>query len=207
MMQLFGFWRSLATFRVRIALNLKGVMIPETMIDLDRGDQHAPAFRCINPMGAVPALILEDGTVLTQSMAILEWLEETETLPALLPVDAIARARARALCAITVADTHPLIVPRVQKILGKTWDEPARLDWNRHWFGEGLAAYERQIGDAPFCCGDAPGLADICLASHVVGAQRFGVDLTPYPTVRRIHEACMAMPEFARAHPQRQPGA
>ena len=207
MIQLFGFWRSLATYRVRIALNLKGIMIPETMVDLDRGDQHAPGFRRINPMGAVPALITEDGTVLTQSMAILEWLEETESLPKLLPSSPAARARARALCAITVADTHPLIVPRVQKVLAKSWDEPVRLDWNRHWFTQGLEAYELQVGDAPFCCGDTPGLADICLASHVAGAQRFGVDLAPYAAVRRIHDACMAMPEFARAHPLRQPGA
>ena len=207
MIQLFGFWRSLATYRVRIALNLKGVMIPETMIDLDLGDQHAPAYRHINPMGAVPALILEDGTVLTQSMAILEWLEETETLPKLLPTSPAARARARALCAITVADTHPLIVPRVQKFLGQSWDEPTRLDWNRHWLTQGLMAYEQQVGHDRFCCGDMPGLADICLASHVAGSQRFGVDLTPYTNVGRIHDACMAMPEFARAHPLRQPGA
>jgi len=207
MMQLFGFWRSLATYRVRIALNLKGVLIPETMIDLDRGDQHDPRFRKLNPMGAVPALVLEDGTVLTQSLAILEWLEETESLPKLLPQDPAARARARALCAITAADTHPLVVPRVQAYLGKTWDEAARLQWNRHWFTLGLQSYEVQVGPGPFCSGDEPGLADACLASHVAGAQRFGVDLEPYAAVRRIHDACTAMPEFARAHPLRQPGA
>ncbi len=207
MMQLFGFWRSLATYRVRIALNLKGIPIPETPVDLDRGEQDHPRFRRINPMGAVPALVLEDGTVLTQSLAILEWLEETETLPALLPSEPIARARARALCAITAADTHPLIVPRVQRYLGGSWDEAARMGWNRHWFTEGLTAYEAQVGPGPFCCGDTPTLPDICLASHIVGAQRFEVDLTPYPAVRRIHEACAAMPEFARAHPQRQAGA
>ena len=207
MMQLFGFWRSLATYRVRIALNLKGIAIPETMIDLDRGDQHDPKFRRINPMGAVPALVLDDGTVLTQSMAILEWLDETDRLPKLMPASPEARARARALCAITASDTHPLIVPRVQQMLGRTWDGAARLDWNRHWFTEGLNAYERQVGGGRFCCGDEPGLADICLASHVVGAVRFGVDLEPYAAVRRIYDACAAMPEFARAHPSRQQGA
>ncbi|MDT7951665.1 MAG: maleylacetoacetate isomerase [Acetobacteraceae bacterium] len=207
MMQLFGFWRSLATYRVRIALNLKGIPIPETMIDLDRGEQDSPAFRRINPMGAVPALVLDDGTVLTQSMAILEWLDETDSLPKLLPGDPVARARARALCAITVADAHPLVVPRVQRYLGANWDEAARMDWNRHWFTRGLDAYEQQVGDRAFCCGEEPGLADICLASHIAGAQRFGVDLAPYPAVRRIDDACCSMPEFRRAHPLRQPGA
>ena len=207
MMQLFGFWRSLATYRVRVALNLKGIHIPETMIDLDRGDQHEGPFRKMNPMGAVPALVLADGTVLTQSLAIMEWLDETEKVPPLLPADPIARARARALCAITAADTHPLVVPRVQAYLGRSWDEAARMEWNRHWFTKGLEAYEAQVGSDPFCCGDEPGMADACLASHVAGSQRFGVDLTPYEQVRRIHDACMALKAFIRAHPLRQPGA
>jgi maleylacetoacetate isomerase len=206
-MQLYGFWRSLATYRVRIALNLKGMQIPEIPVDLDRGDQHKPKFRKLNPMGAVPALILDDGTALTQSLAILEWIEEVERLPPLLPKDPAARARARALCAITAADTHPLVVPRVQAYLSQHWDEAARTEWSRHWFAKGLEAYEAQLGPAPFCTGDEPGMADACLASHVVGAQRFGVDLAAYPAVRRVHEACMGRQEFVRAHPMRQPGA
>ncbi len=208
MMQLYGFWRSLATYRVRIALNLKGMQVPEIMIDLDRGDQHAAAFRKLNPMGAVPALILSDGTALTQSMAILEWIEEVERLPPLLPSEPNARARARALCAITVADTHSLVVPRVQAYLGgRHWDEPARMEWNRNWFTKGLDAYEKQVGEGPFCTGEEPGMADACVASHVAGAQRFGVDLEPYPAVRRIHDSCMTKQEFVRAHPLRQQGA
>ena len=206
-MQLYGFWRSLATYRVRIALNLKGMQIPELSVDLDKGDQHKPSFRRLNPMGAVPALILDDGTALTQSMAILEWIEEVEPLPHLLPQDPAARARVRALCAITTADSHPLVVPRVQAYLGQGWDEAARLDWNRHWFAQGLDAYEKQVGPGPFCAGAQPGMADACLASHIAGAQRFGVDLAPFPAVRRIHDACLGMQEFVRAHPQRQPGA
>lgn len=206
-MQLYGFWRSLATYRVRIALNLKGMQVPELMIDLDKGEQHNPKFRKLNPMGAVPALVMQDGTVLTQSMAILEWIEETERIPPLLPKDPAARARVRALCAITVADTHPLVVPRVQAYLGESWDEAARMAWNRNWFTKGLEAYEVQVGPGPFCTGEEPGLADACLASHIAGAQRFGVDLDPYPAVRRIHEACKARPEFTRAHPLRQAGA
>ncbi len=207
MMQLYGFWRSLATYRVRIAFNLKGIAVPEIMIDLDRGEQHEAKFRQLSPMGAVPALILDDGTALTQSLAILEWIEETEPTPPLLPKNPVARARARALCLVTAADTHPLVVPRVQAYLGKTWDEPARMAWNRHWFTKGLDAYDKQVGSGPFCCGPEPGLADACLASHVAGAQRFGVDLAPYEAVRRIHDACIAKPEFSRAHPLRQPGA
>lgn len=208
-MQLHGFWRSLATYRVRIALNLKGVAVPETMVDLDAGDQHAPSFRAINPMGAVPALVLDDGTVLTQSLAILEWIEETHPTPPLLPDGAAARARIRALCAITAADTHPLVVPRVQGYLGKAFgaDDAARRTWAAHWFTLGLQAYEAQVGAGPFCAGDAPGLADCCLASHVAGAERFGADLQPFPAVRRIQGACMALPAFADAHPLRQPGA
>lgn len=208
-MQLYGFWRSLATYRVRVALNLKGVTAPETPIDLDRGDQHAPGFRALNPMGGVPALVLDDGTVLTQSLAILEWIEETYPVPPLLPEGAAARARVRALCAITAADTHPLVVPRVQGYLGRVFgaDDAARQTWAAHWFTEGLQAYEAQVGAGPFCTGDAPGMADACLASHVAGAERFKADLQPFPAVRRIQAACMALPAFADAHPLRQPGA
>lgn len=208
-MQLHGFWRSLATYRVRIALNLKGVAVPEAMVDLDAGDQHAPAFRALNPMGGVPALVLDDGTVLTQSLAILEWIEETYPAPPLLPDGAAARAHVRALCAITAADAHPLVVPRVQGYLGRAFgaDDAARRAWSAHWFTLGLQAYEAQVGAGPFCVGDAPGMADACLASHVAGSERFGADLEPFPAVRRIQAACMALPAFAGAHPLRQPGA
>lgn len=208
-MQLHGFWRSLATYRVRIALNLKGIAVPETMVDLDAGDQHVPSFRAINPMGAVPALVLDDGTVLTQSLAILEWIDETHPTPPLLPDGGAARARVRALCAITAADSHPLVVPRVQGYLGKTFgaDDTARKAWAAHWFTLGLQAYEAQVGTGPFCAGDTPGMADCCLASHIAGAERVGADLQPFPAVRRIQGACMALPAFADAHPLRQPGA
>ena len=212
-MKLHSFWRSLATYRVRIALNLKGLQAEDINVDLDGGGQHTPEYRAINPMGAVPALVLpgEDDaadTVLTQSLAILEWMEETHPSPPLLPAGAAARARVRALCAITAADTHPLVVPRVQKYLTEQgWDLERRTAWNAHWFGQGLQGYEAQVGPGPFVAGIAPGMADICLASHVAGAERFGLSLDGYPNVRRIHEACIAMPEFSGAHPLRQPGA
>ena len=208
-MILHSYWRSLATYRIRIALNLKGVVPPrEITIDLDAGDQHAPTYRAINPMGAVPALVLDDGTTLTQSLAILEWIEETYPTPPLLPRDTAARARIRALCAITAADSHPLVTPRVQRALtalGVT--DAQRLAWNADWFTRGLVAYEAQVGSGPFCDGAHPTFADVCLASHVAGAERFGVDLTPFPDVRAIHAACMALPAFATAHPLRQAGA
>ncbi len=208
-MILHSFWRSLATYRVRIALNLKGITIAkEINVDLDAGDQHQPGFRATNPMGAVPALILHDGTVLTQSMAILEYLEERHPEPALLPTDAKARARVRMLCAMTVADTHPLVVPRVQQQLAKHgYSEPDRMAWAAHWFTLGLQGYEAQVGPGPFCAGSAPGMADICLASHVAGAQRFGADIRPYAAVNHILANCMALPAFATAHPLKQAGA
>ena len=208
---LHGFWRSLASFRVRIALNLKGIERTELMHDLDAGDQHAPGFRAVNPAGAVPALVDGDGLALTQSLAILEYLEETSPLPPLLPPDPRGRARVRALCAVTVSDSHPLVVPRVQKWLATEWgiEEARRTAWNRHWFGEGLKVYEATLpaGAGQFCHGDSVTLADLCLASHVAGAQRFGVDLAPYPTVSRLHAATAALPAFRDAHPLRQPGA
>lgn len=209
-MKLYAFWRSLATYRVRIALNLKGLLVTEEQIDLDRGDQHAPAFQAINPMGSVPALVLDNGTVLTQSLAILEWIEETHPAPPLLPPSAIDRARVRALCAIHAADSHPLVTPRIQSYLTQNFgaDDAAKLAWSATWFGRGLEAYERLLPKAgQFCFGETPTMADCCLASHIAGSQRFKVDLAPYPSVRRIHDACMAMPEFARAHPSKQVGA
>ncbi len=209
-MKLYSFWRSLATYRVRIALNLKGISVTEELIDLDRGDQHAAGFRKVNPMGGVPALVLDDGTALTQSLAILEWIEETHPTPALLPQGATDRAKVRALCAIHAADSHPLVTPRVQGYLGQVFkaDDAAKQAWAANWFQKGLEAYEALLpGTGSFCFGATPTMADCCLASHMAGAQRFKVDLEPYPTVRRIHEACMAMPEFATAHPLKQSGA
>ena len=209
--ELHGFWRSLATYRVRIALNLKGLAFTEDMHDLDRGDQHVAEFRALNPAGAVPALIDGNGPALTQSLAILEYLDETHPAPPLLPQDARDRARVRALCAVTAADSHPLVVPRVQAWLATEWgiDEGRRLDWSRHWFTEGLAAYEALLPTSAgaFCHGDAVTMADLCLASHCAGAQRFGLQIASFPTVERILGACMVQEAFASAHPTRQPGA
>ena len=208
--QLWCFGESGNAYKAALTMQLSGFHWEPVFVDFFNRGTRTPEFRAINPMGAVPALVLDDGTVLTQSLAILEWIEETYPAPPLLPQGAAARARVRALCALTAADTHPLVVPRVQGYLSREWglDEPKRIAWNAHWFRLGLQGYETLLADAgPFCAGEALSFADACLASHVAGAERFKVDLAPFPAVRAIHDRCIAMPEFARAHPLRQPGA
>lgn len=210
---MYGFWRSAAAFRVRIALNLKRLEFEEVMIDLDAGEQHAPAYRAINPQAVVPSLFVDDGPPLTQSLAILEYLEETHPAPALLPDDARGRARVRALALIWAADHHPLIVPRVRRYLAEALhqDEAARTAWVRHWFREGLAIGEMRLAGAAetgrFCHGEAPTIADLCLMSQAMGARGFKVDFSDLPTVSRIVETCLAQDAFPRALPLRQPGA
>ncbi len=213
MIRMYGFWRSAAAFRVRIALNLKGLPFEEVMIDHDAGDQHTAAYRAINPQAVVPSLFIDDGPPLTQSLAILEYLEETHPQPALLPNDARGRARVRALALIWAADHHPLIVPRVRRYLADALhqDDAARTAWIRHWFREGLALGElRLAGEAAtgrFCHGDTPTIADLCLMSQAMGARGFGGDFSDLPTVSRIVETCLSQDAFARALPLRQPGA
>ena len=213
MIKMFGFWRSAASFRVRIALNLKGLPFEETMIDLDAGVQHSADYLAVNPQAVVPSLILQDGTLLTQSMAILEYLEETHPRPALLPADAIGRARVRALSLIWAADHHPLIVPRVRSYLRDRFgiDEAGRIDWVRHWFAEGLRIGEQRLAADPmtgrFCHGEQLSIADLCLMSQAMGARGFAVDFAPYPTISRIVDACLRIDAVARALPLRQPGA
>jgi maleylacetoacetate isomerase len=211
--RMYGFWRSSAAFRVRIALNLKRLAFQEQMIDIDAGEQYAPAYRALNPQAAVPTVIFEDGTALTQSLAILEYLDETHPEPALLPADASGRARARSLALLWAADHHPLIVPRVRAYLAKALaqDEASRMAWVRHWLREGLTIGETRLaGDArtgSYAHGDAPSIADLCLMSHAIAARVFKVDFSDLPTTTRIVETCLARDEFARALPMRQPGA
>ncbi len=207
MLILHSFWLSLAAYRVRIGLRLKNVPFEERTHDLTQGAQHAAAFRAINPAGAVPAL--EGGTPepLTQSLAILEWLEETYPTPPLLPPDAAGRAKVRAMFLLTAADTHPLVVPRVRKQLTERFgaDEKAVADWAAHWFGEGLAAYEALLPEgATRCHGDALTIADLGLASHLIGAARFHVLLEAYPRVAAVGKSLMQVPEIAAAHPDLQ---
>jgi maleylacetoacetate isomerase/maleylpyruvate isomerase len=213
-MKLFSFWRSLATFRVRIALNLKGIT-PDEVIDVNlmQGKQRDSAFRKINPMMALPALIEDDGTVLFESLAILEYLDETHPNPPLLPKEPKARARVRGLAQIIACDTHPLIVPRVREYLAHEYkvDEPGVLKWGHHWHVEALKALEANLAGSPqtgrYCQGDQVTIADICLAGQAAGSTYFKVDIAPFPTVKRIVDLCMQNDAFARAHPMKQPGA
>jgi maleylacetoacetate isomerase/maleylpyruvate isomerase len=213
-MKLFSFWRSLATFRVRIALNLKGIA-PDEVIDVNlmQGKQRDEAFAKVNPMKALPALILDDGTVLFESLAILEYLDETHPNPPLLPKEPKARARVRGLAQIIACDTHPLIVPRVREYLAHEYkvDEPGVVKWGHHWHVEALKALETNLATSKdtgrFCQGDQISIADICLAGQAAGSTYFKVDLAPFPTVKRIVDTCMAIDAFARAHPMKQPGA
>jgi maleylacetoacetate isomerase/maleylpyruvate isomerase len=212
-MKLFSFWRSLATYRVRIALNLKGVT-PDEVIDvnLPQGRQREDSFRKINPMMALPALIEDDGTVLFESLAILEYLDETHPEPPLLPKEPKARARVRGLAQIIACDTHPLIVPRVREFLSHEYkvDEAGVMKWGNHWHTAALKALEAHLQSPQtgrYCQGDRITIADICLAGQAVGAAYFKADLAPFPTVKRIVDDLNSIDAFARAHPLKQPGA
>jgi len=213
-MKLYGFWRSLATYRVRVALGLKGVAAQEISIDILKGRQFTEEYKALNPQSVVPALVVDDGPPLFQSLAILEYLEETHPAPPLLPADARGRARVRGLALIAAADGHPLIVPRIRAYLDKELhlEEPARNKWLAHWTLKALEAIEAHLAGEQetgrFCHGDAPTMADICLAGQVIAATGyFGCDVSQVPTAMRIYGECMKLDAFARAHPSRQAGA
>jgi maleylacetoacetate isomerase len=212
-MKLFSFWRSLATYRVRIALNLKGVAADEVIqVNLMKGEQREASFRAVNPMMAIPALIDGDGPALFESLAIIEYLDETRPEPPLLPRDPRGRARVRGLAQIVACDSHPLIVPRVREYLAHEFkfDEPSVMKWCRHWHTAAITALEAHLNDKAtgrYCHGDAITLADICLASQAAGAKFFAVDTAPFPIFNRIVDALSAIDAFARAHPLKQLGA
>jgi len=212
-LKLYGFWRSLASYRVRTALAMKGVDAEQVSINLLQGKQHAADYRAINPQGVVPALVVDGGSPLFQSMAIMEYLEETHPRPPLLPKDPSGRARVRGLAQIVVSDGHPLVVPRIRGYLEKEMhqDEPARNKWLAHWTREALQALEghlaRESETGRFCHGDSPTIADICLASQVFGAKFFNVDTSGVPTIMRIFAECMKIEAFDRSQPLKQPDA
>lgn len=209
-MKLYGYFRSSAAFRLRIALNLKRLDYENAFIHLRRGDQGQPAFRGVNPQGLVPALDI-DGQTLIQSLPIIEYLDETHPEPPLLPPDPAGRARVRALAAIVACDIHPINNLRVLRYLQRPLghDHAAIETWYNHWIAGGFAALERLLADdartGRFCHGDWPGLADIALVPQVVNSERYRLDLGPYPTITRIFETCMTLDAFAAAHPQQQP--
>jgi len=198
---------------VRIALNLKGIAFEEIPVNLMRGEQHADSYKAINPEAVVPSLIVDDDPPLFQSLAIIEYLEEMNPEPPLLPRDARARSRVRGIAQIIAADTHPLIVPRVREFLEKELglDEPKRNQWIQNWSMKGLQAVEAQLArdtqTARFCHGTTPTLADICVVTQVFGAQLFGFDTSSVPTVMRVFDECMKIDAFERAQPLKQPGA
>jgi maleylacetoacetate isomerase len=214
-MKLYGFWRSLATYRVRVALALKGLQAEEISIDLLKGKQLTDEYLAVNPQGVVPALILDGGgSPLFQSLAILEYLDETQPQPPLLPKDARGRARVRGLALIAAADGHPLITPRIRNYLEKEMrqDEAARNRWLAHWTMRALEAIESHLMNEPetgrFCHGDQLTMADICVVSQLIGALvYFNCDTSTVPRAMRIYNTCMGMDAFGRAHPLKQQGA
>jgi maleylacetoacetate isomerase len=213
-MKLFTYWRSLATYRVRVALNLKGIKPDEVInVNLHEGKQREDAYRKINPMMALPALIEDDGNVLFESLAILEYLDETHPEPPLLPKEPKARARVRGIAQIIACDTHPLIVPRVREYLAGAYkvDEAGVLQWGQHWHMAALKALEANLAGSPhtgrYAQGDQITIADICLCGQAAGAAYFKCDLAPFPTFKRIVDECNKLDAFARAHPLKQPGA
>lgn len=211
---LYTYWRSSAAYRVRIALNIKGVEYDSRSVHLvrDGGEQHRPAYRQINPQGLVPALVHE-GRIYSQSLAIIEYLEERYPEPSLLPRDPGDRARVRGLAQMVACDIHPLNNSRVQKYLvGELGlGDEQKLAWYRHWITLGFGAIEARLDQdgytGRFCHGDTAGLADLCLVPQVYNAERFGCDVSVFPTITRINAACLELDAFLRATPESQPDA
>ncbi|MBS0407680.1 MAG: maleylacetoacetate isomerase [Proteobacteria bacterium] len=210
-MKLYNYFRSSASFRVRTALQLKGLAYEYVPVHLVKGEQRDPALAALAAEHLVPVLELEDGRRLTQSMAIIEYLDETHPQPALLPRDAVGRARVRALAQIVACEVHPLNNLRVLKYLVHELkaDEPAKNAWYRHWVDLGLQAYEAHLAEQPgaFSHGDAPTLADCCLVPQIFNAQRFDCDLSGLPRTMAVFDACMKLPAFQRAQPSACPDA
>ncbi|MFL6652545.1 MAG: maleylacetoacetate isomerase [Sulfurifustaceae bacterium] len=213
-MKLYSYWRSQAAFRVRVALRLKRVEFQVQTIDILKGDQSSPDYRGLNPEMVVPTLIDGDGPPLVQSLAIVEYLDERYPNPPLLPADTRDRAHVRALAQMLAGDAHPFVVPRVQRYLKHELnvDDSGRMKWLRHWMDAGLRAVEatlaRDSRTGRFCYRDQPTMADLCLVSHIISATSMpDYDMTPYPTARRIFDACMQIEAFAGAHPLKQPDA
>ena len=210
-MILYDYFRSSAAFRVRIALNVKGLAAERRFVHLRRGEQREPSYLELNPQGFVPMLVVGDRR-LTQSLAIIEYLEERHPLPPLLPPGPEDRAWVRAIALSIACDIHPLNNLRVLKHLSREYqvEEPRRDDWYRHWVRLGFEALETQLAAraaGPYCAGDTPTLADLCLVPQVANAHRLNVDMAPYPRIASIDAACLLLPPFADAQPERQPDA
>ena len=209
-MRLHGYFRSSAAYRVRIALNLKGLKAEHLFRHLRKGEQRAPDYLALNPQGLVPTLEADDGRTLTQSLAIVEWLDETHPSPPLLPKDAFARARVRAFAYAIACEIHPVQNLKVlAKLRALGLGEEQVQAWAAWVNAEGLAACEKLVAaePGPFCFGAQPTLADICLVPQLANARRFGVDVAAFPRLLQAEAACKALPAFADAAPERQADA
>ncbi|WP_171231120.1 maleylacetoacetate isomerase [Ruegeria sp. HKCCA6707] len=209
-MKLYSYWRSTTSYRVRAALNLKGLAYETIPVDLTAGAQQAEDYVRLNPGKGVPTLVLDDGTVLTQSLAIIDYLDAVVPSPRLIPEEPAQRARVLAAAHTVALDIHPVnnlrLIGQLKSRYGAT-PEQAR-DWMDHWMTEGFNALEPQLSDtSTFSFGEAPDLADLCLVAQVYNAHRWGVDLSPFPKITRVEQACLGLPEIAAAHPDQQPDA
>ena len=209
-MKLYTYFRSSAAFRVRIALNLKGVQYQPVFVHLAKGEHRKPEYAKVNPQALVPTLELADGTRLNQSLAIIEFLEEKHPSPALLPKDALGRARVRSLSNLVASEIHPVnnlrVLQHLKRALGQSQDQ---IDtWYRYWIADGLAKLEAELQSKNrFCHGDAPTMADCCLVPQIFNAKRYQSDLAPYPNTMRVFDECMKLEAFDRAQPSKQPDA
>lgn len=209
---LYSYWRSTAAYRVRIALNLKGLDYETKAIHLvkDGGEQHSDAYRGVNPQGLVPSLVTAEGDVITQSMAIMEYLDELQPEPALLPENLVSRAQCRAAAQTIASDIHPLDNLRVLQYLKKQdWSQDQVDDWYAHWIHQGFQALEQQVRTrtTDYMHADYPCISDICLVAQIYNANRFEVPLDDYPRLVEINKRCLVLNEFANAAPEQQPDA
>ena len=209
-MKLYTYFRSSAAFRVRIALNLKGVQYQPVFVHLAKGEHRQPEYAKVNPQALVPTLELDDGTRLNQSLAIIEFLEEKHPSPALLPKDALGRARVRSLSNLVASEIHPVnnlrVLQHLKRALGQSQEQ---IDtWYRYWIADGLAKLEAELQSRNrFSHGDAPTMADCCLVPQIFNAKRYQSDLAPYPNTMRVFDECMKLEAFDRAQPSKQPDA
>jgi maleylpyruvate isomerase len=210
--KLYTYFRSSAAFRVRIALNLKGIAYESVFVHLAKGEHRGAQYARVNPQALVPTLVLDDGSRLVQSLAIMEWLDETHAKPALLPNEARARARVRSIADLIACEIHPLnnlrVLQHLKRSLGQ--NEEQITGWYRHWIADGLAKLEAELalpGTGKYCHGDGPTMADCCLVPQIFNAKRYRCDLGPYATTMRVFENCMKLEAFDRAQPAKQPDA
>ena len=211
-MKLYTYFRSSAAFRVRIALNLKGIAYEPLFVHLAKGQHREANYTDVNAQALLPTLELDDGTRLTQSLAIIEWLDEQQPTPPLIPQDSLARARVRSLSYLVACEIHPLnnlrVLQHLKRALGQSQEQIDQ--WYRHWIADGLAKLEADLGrggSGKFCHGDSPTMADCCLVPQIFNAKRYESDLAPYPETMRVFENCMKLAAFDRAQPSKQPDA